>query len=63
VGAIPYYRFLWIAAIPVGAMANLGMLWLIADVLNGFMAIPNLIALLALSPIVFRLTRAYFTPS
>ncbi|RMD68987.1 MAG: alanine:cation symporter family protein, partial [Gammaproteobacteria bacterium] len=62
VGAIPYYRFLWIAAIPVGAVANLGMLWLIADVLNGLMAIPNLIALLALSPIVFRLTRAYLTP-
>ncbi len=36
------------------------MLWLIADILNGFMAIPNLIALAVLSPVVFRITREYF---
>lgn len=55
--AIRPYRLLWILAIPVGATGNLGLIWLVADVLNGLMAIPNLIALAALSPVVFRLTR------
>jgi len=36
---------------------DLNLLWLLADVLNGLMAIPNLIALLLLSPIVFKLSR------
>lgn len=57
------YRVLWIAAIPIGAMASLEPLWLVADVMNGFMAVPNLIALLLLSPIVFRLTRAAMSQS
>lgn len=57
--AIRPYRLLWILAIPVGAAGNLGLIWLVADVLNGLMAIPNLIALAALSPVVFRLTRRY----
>ncbi|MDP6173110.1 MAG: alanine:cation symporter family protein [Rhodospirillales bacterium] len=35
-------------------------MWLIADVLNGFMAVPNLIALAALSPVVFKVTRDYY---
>lgn len=45
-----------------GAMARdqLGVLWLIADILNGPMAVPNLVALLLLSPLVFRLTIDYF---
>jgi AGCS family alanine or glycine:cation symporter len=54
------YRILWVGAIPVGAMANLGLLWLVADVLNGLMAIPNLIALLVLSPVIFGVSREYF---
>ena len=54
------YRILWVLAIPLGAMANLKLLWLIADVLNGFMALPNLIALGLLSPVVFKLTREYY---
>jgi AGCS family alanine or glycine:cation symporter len=51
------YRVAWILAIPVGAVGNLGAVWLIADILNGLMAVPNLLALLMLSPVVFRLTR------
>jgi len=35
------------------------VVWGVADTLNGLMALPNLIALLLLSPVVFRLTRAY----
>ena len=51
------YRVLWILLIPVGAMGNLGLVWLAADVMNGLMAVPNLVALALLSPVVFRLTR------
>lgn len=58
-GIVPF-RLLWVLAIPVGAGLNLGIVWLIADTLNAFMAIPNLIALLLLSPVVFRLSRDYF---
>jgi len=54
---IPYYRVAWVLAIPLGAVMDLDLLWLMADVLNGLMAIPNLIALLLLSPVVFKLTR------
>ena len=57
---IAFYRLLWIIAIPVGAMAELDVLWLIADVMNGFMAIPNLIALLLLSPVIFAVTKKHF---
>ena len=54
------YRVLWVIAVFVGAIAQLDIVWLIADVMNALMAIPNLIALLLLSPVVFRLTRRYF---
>jgi AGCS family alanine or glycine:cation symporter len=59
VRAIMPYRLLWILAIPVGAMGKLGLIWLLADVMNGLMALPNLIALAVLSPVVFSLTREY----
>jgi len=39
---------------------KMGLVWDIADMLNGFMAVPNLIAVLALSPVVIRLTREHF---
>jgi AGCS family alanine or glycine:cation symporter len=60
VRAILPYRVLWILAIPLGATVNLGIIWLVADTLNAMMALPNLIALLLLSPVVFRLTREHF---
>ena len=53
------YRFLWLCAIPVGAMGKLGIIWLLADVMNGLMAIPNLIALGLLSPVIFKVTKNY----
>jgi AGCS family alanine or glycine:cation symporter len=56
------YRVLWLIAIPLGAMGKLGLIWLLADVMNGLMALPNLIALLLLSPVVFKLTRDHFAP-
>ena len=54
------FRILWVFAIPVGAMAQLDFVWLVADTLNALMALPNLIALIMLSPVVFALTRDYF---
>lgn len=53
------YRILWLCAIPIGAMGKLNIIWLIADILNGLMAIPNLIALCLLSPVIFKLTRDF----
>lgn len=54
------FRILWIIAVPVGTMVSLDFVWLLADTLNAMMAIPNLIALALLSPVVFKLTREYF---
>ncbi len=58
-GILPF-RMAWVVAIPVGTVVELDMVWLIADTLNAFMAIPNLIALLLLGPLVFSITRDYF---
>ena len=51
------FRVLWILAVPIGAMGDLSFIWLLADTLNALMALPNLIALLLLSPVIFKLTR------
>nr|WP_242482440.1 sodium:alanine symporter family protein [Thiocystis violacea] len=58
--AILPFRILWVAVLPLGAMAQLDFIWLVADTLNALMALPNLVALLLLSPVVFKLTRDYF---
>jgi AGCS family alanine or glycine:cation symporter len=51
------YRILWTIAVFIGAITHLDLAWTMADTLNALMAIPNLIALLALSPVVVQLTR------
>ncbi|QPT13641.1 sodium:alanine symporter family protein [Serratia rubidaea] len=53
------FRIAWIIALPIGATQSLEFVWLLADTLNAMMAIPNLIALALLSPVVYRLTRAH----
>lgn len=53
------YRMLWLLAIPLGAMGKLTIIWLLADILNATMALPNLIALILLSPVIFKLTSDY----
>ena len=58
--AILPYRIAWIIAIVIGALAKISLVWTIADILNGLMALPNLIALILLSPITFAITREYF---
>jgi AGCS family alanine or glycine:cation symporter len=60
VKSIKPFRMLWILAVPVGATLKLEFVWLVADTLNGLMALPNLIALILLSPVVFKLTKEYF---
>ncbi len=54
------FRVLWVLAVPLGALVQLDFAWLLADTLNGLMALPNLLSLLLLSPVVVRLTRQYF---
>jgi len=58
--AVIPFRILWILAVPVGAISDLEFIWLVADTLNALMALPNLVALLLLSPVVFGLTTTYF---
>ncbi|MDF0534724.1 sodium:alanine symporter family protein [Shewanella yunxiaonensis] len=60
VKAIKPFRLIFTLVVPIGAIAKLDFIWLLADTLNAMMALPNLIALLLLSPVVFRLTREYF---
>ncbi len=59
--AILPYRLLWVIAIPLGAIGSLKIVWVFSDVMNGLMALPNLIALAMLSPIVLKITRDYFS--
>ncbi|WP_313993612.1 sodium:alanine symporter family protein [uncultured Selenomonas sp.] len=60
VRAILPYRVVFIALIACGAFLKLEAIWVLADIVNGLMAIPNLIALLVLSGVVVRETRLYF---
>jgi alanine or glycine:cation symporter, AGCS family len=60
VKAIKPFRVVWSLAPIVGATLKLSFIWLLADVLNALMAIPNLIALAVLSPVVFTAAREFF---
>lgn len=61
VKSVPFFRIAWVVSIFLGASLELDLAWLIADTLNALMAIPNLIALLLLSPVVFKLTKKYLS--
>lgn len=54
------YRLIFIAMVALGGFLQLDVIWVIADIVNGLMALPNLIALLALSPVIIRETKRYF---
>jgi alanine or glycine:cation symporter, AGCS family len=58
-GAVRYYRWLWVAAVYVGSVTQIETVWTFADLMNGLMAIPNLITLLALSGVVAAESRRY----
>ncbi|MEG3334848.1 sodium:alanine symporter family protein [Streptococcus suis] len=58
--AITPYRILFVIMVGLGGFLKLELIWIVADIVNGLMALPNLIALLALSPIIIKETRQYF---
>ncbi|MBP21209.1 MAG: sodium:alanine symporter family protein [Alcanivorax sp.] len=58
--AVLPFRVIWVLAVPFGAVVSLNLVWALADIMNILMAIPNLIALLLLSPVVVRLSREFF---
>ena len=53
------YRVLWVAAVMVGSVVSLPAVWSFADIANGFMAIPNLFSLIALSGVIVAETREH----
>jgi AGCS family alanine or glycine:cation symporter len=57
---VKVYRVLFIAAVMVGAMMQLEFVWNFSDLMNGMMAIPNLLALLILSKVISSETKTYF---
>ncbi|MGV0773231.1 alanine/glycine:cation symporter family protein [Mycobacterium syngnathidarum] len=58
--AVLPYRIVFIIVTYIGSTTALTTVWTFSDVMNGLMALPNLIGLLILSPLVYRETRAYF---
>ncbi len=58
--AVTAYRVVYVIFVFVGAVAEIGTVWLIADCFNTLMALPNLIALAALSGVVVKTTKNYF---
>lgn len=58
--AVKIYRYIYILAVFIGPYMTVSAVWNIADIFNGLMAFPNLIALFALSGIVGKETKAYF---
>ena len=54
------YRVVFVLMVLLGGFIELDMVWIIADIVNALMALPNLIALLVLSPVVVTETKKYF---
>ena len=54
------YRVVFVFMVLLGGFIELDMVWIIADIVNALMALPNLIALLVLSPVVVAETKKYF---
>ena len=59
-GIVKLYRLLYVLVVFVGPYLTVSVVWGVADVFNGLMAFPNLVALVLLSPVVVRTTRDYF---
>ena len=60
VKAVLPYRIIFVCFVGIGAVAKLSLVWNISDTLNGLMAIPNLIGLIFLTPVVVSETKKYF---
>jgi AGCS family alanine or glycine:cation symporter len=61
VGAVLPYRLLWVAAVFIGSVWKSDALWNFSDMMNGLMAIPNLVALLLLSGVIASESKRYFS--
>ncbi len=59
--AIPLFRILFCIVVFLGAIASMNLVWPLVDIMNGLMALPNLIALFALSGVVADESRSYFS--
>jgi AGCS family alanine or glycine:cation symporter len=57
--AIPVYRTVFVSVVYLGCVLKLETVWTLSDIFNGLMALPNLVALLCLSPLVAAETKAY----
>jgi len=60
VKGIKAYKYIFIVLVGVGPFLKLNLIWTIADIVNGLMAIPNLIAIIGLSGVVANETKLYF---
>jgi Na+/alanine symporter len=58
--SIKPYRLIYVILVYVGVVVKLDLVWTLADIMNGLMALPNLVALMGLSGIVAAETRNYF---
>lgn len=58
--AIAFYRMVYVFTVLLGSLVSLDAVWTFTDLFNGLMAIPNLLALLVLSPVIAKLTHNFF---
>jgi len=54
------YRLIYVVMVFVGAVSSLDAIWMVSEIMNGLMAIPNLIGLVCLSGVVVHITKDYF---
>ncbi|KZL89898.1 alanine/glycine:cation symporter family protein [Clostridium magnum] len=60
VKGIKVYRYVFIALVAIGSYLKLDLVWILADIVNALMAIPNLIALIGLREVIVSETKSYF---
>jgi AGCS family alanine or glycine:cation symporter len=60
VKAVTPYRLVFVAAIFLGSLGTIDFVWLLSDILNGLMAVPNLVGLILLAGVIVRETGSYF---
>ena len=58
--AVKVYKIIFIACIAIGPFMSLDAIFILADIVNGFMAIPNLIGLIGLRKVIVEETQLYF---
>jgi AGCS family alanine or glycine:cation symporter len=57
--AVRPYRYLWVVCVMIGSVASLELVWTFADITNALMAVPNLISLIVLTPVVAAEAKRY----